>query len=149
MISDTINQKIADAMRARNDVALRTLRMLSSALNYERIAKQKDFSEKDEIVVVRREVKKRQEAIEAYKKAGAEVRASEEEKEMKFLQEFLPPEMPREELNRIVDEAIAQTGAKVISDMGRVMGIVIPKVSGRIDNGEVAALIKTKLGITS
>ena len=89
MITDTISQKIAEAMKAKDEIRLSTLRMLSSALNYEFIAKQHKLSEEEEIAVVRKEVKKRTDAIEAYKKAGATDRAEKEEAEKKILEESL------------------------------------------------------------
>lgn len=90
MISDTISQKIAEAMKARDEIRLSTLRLLSSALNYERIAKQHELSEEEELQVVRKEAKKRKDAIEAYKKAEAFDRADKESKELVILEEFLP-----------------------------------------------------------
>ena len=80
MISDTITQKIAEAMKKRDEIRLSTLRLLSSALNYEKIAKQHDLSEEEELGVVRREAKKRKDAVEAYEKAGATERAEKEKK---------------------------------------------------------------------
>ena len=75
MIADTITQKIGEVMKAKDEIRLSTLRMLSSALNYEKIDKQHTLSEEEELEVVRREAKKRRDAIEAYKKAGANERA--------------------------------------------------------------------------
>lgn len=93
MISDTINQKIAEALKAHDEIRLSTLRMLSSALNYEFIAKQHKLSEEEELVVVVKEAKKRKEAIGIYKKVAANDRAEKEEKELKILEEFLPAQI--------------------------------------------------------
>jgi uncharacterized protein YqeY len=145
MISDTISQKIAEALKAKDEIRLSTLRLLSSALNYEFIAKQHKLLEDEEIVVVQREVKKRKDAIEAYEKAGAKDRAEKEKKEMEILQNFLPAQATDEELIKLIDEAIAQTGASGASDMGRVIGAVLGKVQGRADGGRVSAIVKEKL----
>jgi uncharacterized protein YqeY len=118
---------------------------LSSALNYEFIAKQHKLSQEEELVVVGREAKRRKDAIEAYEKAGAADRAEREKKELAILEEYLPEQMSDEELVKVVEEAIAQTGAKAISDMGKVMGAVMAKVQGRADGGRVSLLVKTKL----
>jgi len=147
MIADTITQKIAEAMKAREEIRLSTLRLLSSALNYEFIAKQHKLNDQEEIVVVRKEAKKRKEAIEAYTKAGATDRAQKEQKELEILQEFLPPEMSQEELEKIVVEAIAQTKASKISDMGKVIGVVMGRTKGTVDGSRVSLLIKEKLSV--
>lgn len=147
MIADTITQKIAEAMKAREEIRLSTLRLLSSALNYEFIAKQHKLNDQEEIVVVRKEAKKRKEAIDAYKKVGAEDRAQKEQKELEILQEFLPPEMSDEELEKIIVDAIAQTKASSIKDMGKVIGIVMGKTKGTVDGSRVSLLIKEKLSV--
>lgn len=102
MISDTINQKIAEALKAHAEIRLSTLRMLSSALNYEFIAKQHKLSEEEELVAVRREAKKRKESIEALRQAQGKPTSSgtdqsakieREQKELKILEEFLPAQI--------------------------------------------------------
>ncbi|MBI4157878.1 GatB/YqeY domain-containing protein [Candidatus Woesebacteria bacterium] len=145
MISDTITQKIAEAMKKRDEIRLSTLRLLSSALNYEKIAKQHDLSEEEELAVVRREAKKRKDAVEAYEKAGATERAEKEKKELVILEEYLPAQMPEEELAQIVDEAISASGAKSMAEMGKVMGVAMGKVAGRADGTKVMELVKKKL----
>lgn len=145
MIADTINKKIAEALKAHDEVRLSTLRLLSSALNYEFIAKQHKLNEEQELVVVRREGKKRKEAIEAYEKAGAKERADKEKKELAILAEFLPAEMTEEEIIRLVNEAMRQTGAKTLAEMGKVIGLVMAKAKGRADGGKVAELVRSKL----
>jgi len=145
MITDTINSKIANALKAKDEIRLSTLRLLSSALNYEFIEKQHKLSEQEEIVVVRKEAKKRKEAIEAYRNAGALDRAEKEEKELRILEEFLPPEMPEEELKKLIDEAISQTNASLISDMGKVIGMVMGKAQGKIEGSKVSELVKKRL----
>src|SRR3990167_9519639 len=131
MISDTITQKIAEAMKKRDEIRLSTLRLLSSALNYEKIAKQHDLLEKGELGVVRRKAKKRKDAIEAYEKTGATERAEKEKKELAILEEYLPAQMADEELVKIVDEVVSESGAKSMAEMGKVMGVAMEKVAGR------------------
>ncbi len=144
-IASTITAKIAVALKAHDEIRLSTLRMLSSALNYEFIAKQHELSEEEELVVVRHEAKMRKDAIEAYEKAGANDRADKERKELAILEEYLPKQMSDEELSKMVDAAIAETGAKVISDMGKVIGAVMAKAKGQTDGARVSALAKEKL----
>lgn len=152
MITDTINQQIAEAMKARDEIRLSTLRLLSSALNYEFIAKQHQLTEEEELEVVRREAKKRKDAIIAYEQAGAKDRAEKEKAELEILQAFLPPEMSDEELEKIVDAAIKEadlpaeaTPQALQAGMGRVIGAVMGKVKGMAEGAKVAELVKAKL----
>lgn len=145
MITDTITQKIGEALKAHDEIRLSTLRLLSSALNYEFIAKQHKLSEDEELVVVRREAKKRKEAIEAYERAGYKDRAEKEAKELSILQEYLPPEVSDEELNQLVVESINQIGAKTIADLGKVIGLVKAKTKGAADGAVIANMVRSKL----
>ncbi len=145
MIADTINQEIAKALKAKDEIRLSTLRLLSSALNYEFIAKQHKLSEEEELVVVRREIKRRKDAIEAYEKAGAKERAEKEKKEMAVLEEYLPAQLSDSELLKIVDEAISAMGAASMADMGKVMGEAVTKVAGRAEGGRISKLVSEKL----
>jgi uncharacterized protein YqeY len=148
MITDTITKQIGEAMKAHDEVRVSTLRLLSSALNYEFIAKQHKLSEEEELNVVRREAKKRKEAIEMYKKAGAADRAAREEAELKILQEYLPPEMGEEELVKIIDEAVARIKPAGLADMGKVIGFVKSKAPNA-EGGKIAGLVKAKLEVKS
>lgn len=145
MITDAITQKIGEALKAHDEIRLSTLRLLSSALNYEFIAKQHKLSEDEELVVVRKEAKKRKEAIEAYEKAGYKNRADKEAKELAILQEYLPPEVSDNEIAKLVDEAIKETEATSIKDTGKVIGLVKAKTKGAADGAKVAKLVKSKL----
>jgi uncharacterized protein YqeY len=146
MIAQTLQQKIGEAMKAHDEVRLSTLRLLSSAFNYEKIAKQHELTDQEEIDVVRRQAKQRKDSIEAYKKAGAIDRAEKEAEELLILQEYLPPEMDESEVVKLVDEAISQTGAKSMADMGKVIGMVKSKAP-EVDGGHIAELVKQKLAI--
>ncbi|KKQ25903.1 MAG: GatB/YqeY domain-containing protein [Candidatus Woesebacteria bacterium GW2011_GWA1_37_8] len=156
MIADTITAKIGDALKAKDELRLSVLRMLSSALNYEKIAKQHDLNEQEEIAVVRREAKKRNDSIDSLKNAlgkqtsaGGDseinVRIEKDQKEIDILKEYLPAEMDETELQKLVDDAISETGATSISDMGRVIGIVMGKAAGRVEGGKVSQAVKNKL----
>lgn len=133
-----------EAMKAHDELRTSTLRLLSSAFNYERIAKQHELNEEEELVVIRREAKQRRDSIEAYRKAGAEELAKKEEDELKILQEFLPPEMDMATLTKLVTDAITQSNAKTMADMGRVIGMVKSKAPG-VDGGKIAQIVSSKL----
>ena len=147
MITDTITQKIGEALKTHEEIKLSTLRLLSSALNYEFIAKQYKLSEDEELVVVRREAKKRKEAIEVYEKVKAFDRAEKEKKELSILQEFLPPEISDEEITKLVNETLKETNASGLADLGKVISLVRTKAKGAVDGAKVAQLVKMKLGI--
>ncbi len=145
MIANKLQTMIGVAMKAHDTVRLSTLRLLSSAFNYEKIDKQHDLTDEEELVVIRREAKKRKEGAEAYEKAGSRERAEQESKELFILQEFLPPELSDSDLEKIVDEAFAEIKPTSMAEMGRVIGLVKQKTSGNADGGKVAELVKTKL----
>lgn len=145
MILDTVNKQIAEAMKAKDEIRLSTLKLLLSALHNAKIDKRGDLTEEEELEIVRREAKKRKDAIEAYKKAGATDRAEKEEKELVILQEFLPKELPDEEVSKLVDEAITTTSASSMQDMGKVIGAVMAKAKGRADGKKVAEMARKKL----
>ena len=146
MIAQNIQKMIGEAMKAHDSVRLSTLRMLSSAFNYEKIDKKHDLTEEEELVVIRKQAKERKDSIEAYDKAGRSELASSEKAELAILQEFLPPEMDSTELDKIVTEAIASTGATSMADMGKVIGAVKAKVGTSVEGGTIAELVKSKLG---
>jgi hypothetical protein len=131
-------------MKAHNEIRTSTLRLLLSALNYERIDKQHELTNEEEMVVVRREAKKRKEAIDMYKNNNAPDRAAKEEEELKILQEYLPPETSEEDLIKLVDEAVAEVKPQSMADMGKVIGIVKGKAPGA-DGSKIAEMVKKKL----
>ena len=145
MISPNIQSQIGDAMKSRDEVRLSTLRMLLSELRNEKIKLMHDLSEDEELGVVRREVKKRKDSIDAYKKAAREDLASREELEMKVLQDYLPADLSDDELGVIVENVISELGAKGMADVGKVIGAVLAKAAGRADGSRVSVMVREKL----
>lgn len=157
MLVDQIKKQIIEAMkgrrpgeplarRAKNEIRLSTLKMLSSALTNAEIAKKREkLTEEEELKVVRSEAKKRRDAIQMYEKADAVERAEKEKQELEILQEFLPKELSNEELEKIVSASIEQSGAKSMADMGKVMGMVVKKVEGRADGKRISEIVKSEL----
>lgn len=143
-MADTILQQVqADtrtAMKAGERDRVGQLRMLADAL-------QKDLKEGggDEIAVLRRERKRRLEAATAYREGGSAERAEAEESEAREIERYLPAEMSDDELSRLVDEAVAASGAQGAGDMGKVMGALRPKVDGRADGKRVSAAVRERL----
>ncbi len=145
MITDTVKKQIAEAMKARDEIRLSTLKMLLAALHNAKIEKREDLNEEEELMAVRKEAKKRQDAIEAYEKVKREDRAEQEKKELAILKEFLPKGLSDKELTKMVEEAISATKAETMKDMGKVIGVVMGKAKGRADGKKVSELVRSKL----
>ncbi len=145
MIAPNIQKLIQEAMKEKDDTRLSTLRLLSSALSYEKIAQQRDLTEVEELGVVKKEAKKREDAIEAYIHVGAPQKADQEKKELGILKSFLPPEMSDDELRKMVEETITSMGALKPNDMGRVIGAVKAKVGVAADGAKIAQMVKVRL----
>lgn len=148
-ITDSINKQIHEAMKAHEEIKLSTLRLLTSALSYEKIAAQRELTDEEEIAVVRREAKKRNDAIEVYEKVGSPERAEAERKELSVLKAYLPQEMSEEELEKIVAEVVADLKPTGMADMGKVIGVVVGKTAGRADGKKVSELVKKAILGTS
>lgn len=144
MISQNIQKMIGEAMKAHDSVRLSTLRMLSSAFNYEKIEKQHDLTEEEELNVIKKQAKQRKDSIEAYEKADRNDMAASEKAELTILQEFLPPEMDEGELLKLVEQEIIAMGAVTLSDMGKVIGAVKSKAPS-VEGGKIAELVKNRL----
>ncbi len=141
-----IEQALKDAIRGKDEVARDAVRMLLTALKL----KEKDIKRRpgdDEIrQVVSTLIKQRRDSAEQYKAGGRPELADREEDEIRILQAFLPAQLSPAELERMVEEAIAETGAASPKEMGKVMKILMPKTSGRADGKQVNELVKRKLG---
>lgn len=145
MITDTIKKQIVEAMKAKDELRVSTLKLLSSALYNAQIKKREKLSETEELEIVRREAKQRKDAIEAYEKAGAKERAEKENKELQILQEYLPKDLSDEELGKIVDEVISSIEATDMKDMGKAIGAVLGKCKGQADGKKVSEMVRSKL----
>ncbi len=153
MISDKMQTLIGEALKANDQTRLSTLRMLETAFNYERIAKQHVLTSDEEVDVIKREAKKRRDAIEAYAKvtgdaaSRAKEKSDAEKKELKVLEEYLPKQLSDEELEKLVDDAIADLPADATpqAGMGKVIGMVMDKAKANVDGGRVSQMVKEKL----
>lgn len=145
MLADKLQGMIAEAMRAHDPLRLDLLRMLKSAFKYEEINKMHTLSEEEEFVVLKREAKKRVEAIEGFEKGGATDRADKERAELAILKEFLPPEMSDEELRDLIRNVCSELHATDMKMMGAVIGKVKEKAGARADGAKVAAMVRSVL----
>lgn len=145
MITETIKKQIIEAMKAKDELRLSTLKLLSSSLHNAEIDKRRVLNEEEELEVVAKEAKKRKDAIEAYEKAGQKERADKEKKELEILSQFLPEEISDDELGKIIDETVKELGVSNMQDMGRAIGAVMAKVKGRADGKKVSDVVRAKL----
>lgn len=145
-----IEKRIKDdtiaAMKGGDKRRTQALRLLTAALKKARIDAGKDPSEADELVVLKRERKRRLEAIELYRQGGRDELAENEAYEEQIIAGYLPDELDDDEIARIVDEAIAETGAQSPKDMGKAMGAAMKKIAGRADGAVVRGIVQEKLG---
>ena len=142
---EEIDDELKDAMRARDAERRDALRLILNALKGSQKELQRPLSEEEELQVLQRERKRRIEAAEAFRTGGREEQAAAEERELEILEEFMPEPLSEDELEEIVDDAIAENGATSMRDFGRVMADVMPQVSGRADGSVVSQLLKEKL----
>lgn len=146
MLQSTLQEDLKQAQLNRDEQRVSTLRLLLSEIRYAQISKREDLSDEDILQVIAREVKKRKESAIAFHNGGREELAKKEEKEAEILQGYLPVQLSDEALTKTVEDSINEVGAKSVSDMGRVIGLVMGKVKGQADGGRVSAMVKEKLG---
>lgn len=140
-ILERIQSDTATAMRAGEKRRVATLRMIASAVQQD--AK---LGDADAVAVLQRERKKRLEAADAFAAGGRTEQADAERAEAELIEAYLPAQVSEEELDRLVVEAIEQSGASSPGEIGMVMGIVMPKVKGRADGNRVSAAVRERLG---
>ena len=143
--AERIQQDVKAAMRARDKPRLGALRMLGAALKNGEIEAGRPLDEQEEQTILRRQLKQREESAEAFRKAGREDQAAAEAAEADVVRDYLPQPLSPEELDRVVETAIRETGATGMRDMGKVMGRATQLSEGRAEGRELSALVKTRL----
>ena len=148
-LKDRLRQDLTAAMKAREELRTSTLRMVLAAVSKAEVAGKtaRELSDEEVMGVLTSEAKKRREAATAYDDAGREESAAQERAEAEVIAEYLPEQLDEAQIAEIVSAAIAESGARAdgMKAMGRVMGMVQPKVKGRADGGVVAAEVKRQL----
>jgi uncharacterized protein YqeY len=146
-LKERLRADLTDAMRSRDQVRLRTLRMALTSITNEEVAGKAvhELSDEDIVKVLTREAKKRREAAEAFQAAGRADQAEAERAEGEVLAGYLPAQLSDGELVSLVTAAIAETGAAGLPGMGKVMKAVTPQVAGRADGGRVATEVRRQL----
>jgi uncharacterized protein YqeY len=140
-----LESQLKEAMTARDAERRDALRLILASLRSAEKELQRPLHDDEELQVLQRERKRRHEAAEAFRAADREKQAAKEEAELEVLEEFMPTPLSEDELEEIIDDAIAEVGATSIRDLGRVMADVMPQVSGRTDGSVVSQLVREKL----
>jgi uncharacterized protein len=146
-LKERLRADLNAAMRARDQVRMRTLRMALTSITNEEVAgaAARDLTDDEIVKVLTREARKRREAAEAFSAAGRHDQAAAERAEGEVLAGYLPAQLSDDELATLVDAAIAETGASGMAGMGQVMNTLTPRVAGRADGARVAAEVRRRL----
>ena len=149
MLRNQINDALKEAMKAKNERAVSTLRMVNSTLKNADIeargAGKPALGEAEVLAILQKMIKQRQESVELYKKGGRDDLVAQEEAEIAIISGYLPRQMSDAEMKSVIDVAVAETGASGMKDMGKVIGALRGKYAGQMDMAKASALVKAKL----
>ncbi len=145
-LKDTITDDMKAAMRARDKDTLDVLRMAKAAIQRKEVDERIELDDAQTLAVLEKMLKQSRDAIEQFNKGGRDDLASKEQQTLDVLQPYLPEPLSDDEIAELIGEAISATGASSIKDMGKVMGMLKPKLQGRADMGAVSRTIREKLG---
>ena len=145
-LREKIDADIKDALKSGAKDKVSALRMVSAALKNKEIDKRRPLTDEEVIETVRYLIKQRKDSIEQFAKGGRQDLVDKETAEVAILEVYLPKQLGREELEALVRDAVAQTGAQGPRDMGKVMKALVPMIGGRADNKLVSELVKSALG---
>jgi uncharacterized protein YqeY len=144
-LREQLTEDIKAAMKAREPEKLAALRLMLSAVKQREVDERITLDDPGVVSVVEKMIKQRKDSIEQFEKAARQDLADKEKYEISVIEGYLPKQLSAAEVDAIIAEAIASTGAKSPADMGKVMGVVKPRLAGRADMGKVSALVKTRL----
>ncbi|CAG0950279.1 putative protein YqeY [Geobacteraceae bacterium] len=145
MLRDRLSEEMKGAMKARDEIRLSAIRLIRSSVKNREIESRHELADDEVIEVVSTLVKQRRESIRMFGEAGRTDLVEKEEKELAVLLTFLPQQLSREEVEALVAQAIADSGAQGPKDMGKVMKAIMPHVTGRADGSLVSSVVKEKL----
>jgi uncharacterized protein len=149
MLRDDINNAVKEAMKAKNERALSTLRMVNSTLKNADIeargAAKPPLGDAEVLAILQKMIKQRQESVELYQKGGRDDLVKQEQEEIAIISAYLPKQMSDDEVKAAIDSAVAETGASSMKDMGKVIAVLRAKYAGQMDFAKASGLVKTKL----
>lgn len=144
-IKEQLQNDVKDAMRAKDQNLLKTLRLITAAIKQIEVDERIDVDEDRMLVILDKMTKQRKESIAQYEKANRDDLVAQEQFELNIIAKYLPEPLSTAEVEALIAQAIANTGAKTMADMGKVMGQLKSKLQGRADMSQVSALIKAQL----
>ncbi len=145
-LAERLQEELHRALRAGDALRVSTIRLARAAIHNSSIERGRDLTDPEIEEILGREMKRRREAIDAYAQGGRDDLVQKESLELAILSEYLPPALSEAELRALVTEAVAQSGARGPQDIGRVMGILMPKIKGRADGALVNRFVRELLG---
>jgi len=145
-LKERITEDMKAAMRAKDSERLGTIRMITSAIKQREVDERITLDDNQVLAVIEKMIKMRKESIVQFQSGGREDLVAKENKEIELLQAYMPAQLSEAELDAIIADAIAQSGAASIKDMGKAMAIVKQKAQGKADMGTVSSKLKAKLG---
>lgn len=145
-IQEKIQNQMTDAMRNKDQLRLSVLRMMKSAIKNKEIEKMKPLDEGEALSVLNTLVKQRKDSVDQFRKGGREELAQKEEAEIKVIEEYLPAAATEDDIRKAIDEAVQETGAASVKDMGKVMKAALARLAGKsADGSKVSQMVKEKL----
>jgi uncharacterized protein YqeY len=145
-IQEKIQAHLSDAMRSKDALRLSVLRMMKTAVKNKEVEKMKPLEDSEAVAILNTLVKQRRDSIEQFRKGGREELAQKEEAEIRIIEEYLPAAATEEDVRRAIDEAVQETGAASMKDMGKVMKAALARLAGKTaDGSRVSQLVKEKL----
>lgn len=145
-LKDRIQDDLKQAMRDKNQARVDTLRLLTAAIKQREVDERITLDDAQVLAVIDKLIKQSRESIEQYEKGGRADLTAKEQADVAIWRAYLPQPLNQAEIERLVAEAIASTGAASVKDMGKVMGVLKPRLQGRADIGQVSAQVKVRLG---
>ena len=145
-IKFALKEATISSMKKGEKEATTTLRMFSAEIKKEEIEKKAELTNEETISIVQKMIKQRKDSFSQFEQAGREELAEKEAREISILEQFLPEQLSEEEILQEVNQAIAESGAESMQDMGKVMGLLKNKLSGKADMGLVSIKVKESLG---
>ena len=144
-LKEQLTADMKDAMKNKEKERLAVIRMVRGAIRQQEIDGQKELGDEDVVAVISKEVKMRRDSIEEFKKGAREDLVEKTQAEIDVLLPYLPAQLSEDEVRELVKAAVEQTGAATPKDMGKVMGVLMPKVKGRADGKMVNTIVKSFL----
>ncbi len=140
-----INDDVKTAMREKDKARLATLRLITAAIKQKEVDERTELNDEQVVAILEKMLKQRKDSIEQFEKAGRDELAAQEKSEIDIIQVYMPEQLSDDEIEALIKEAIASTGAESMKEMGKVMGQFKPKLAGRADMGAVSGKIKSLL----